>query len=456
MKTGFGKAVITPSVGFSLVGYFHDRRSTGIRDDLYATACVIENKGSAFAVVSVDIVYISSDTVKKVRDIVSRDTGIPSSNLFVHATHTHTGPLTEKPDKEVYKKGLYVEPCYLEMLPFYIAGSIKSAYVNRKESSVSFASGNAPGLAFNRRYLLKDGRIITNPWDKTDDIVGSAGPVDDSLGVIKVADGKTGEITGLIINFACHPDTLGDTLISADWPGMLRNKLKTEFPCAEILVLNGPSGDINHINPENPGRRGLEVPEHIAETLKEKTVRLLNGAEFDSLSGMRTYGRKFSIPATEVSPEELKSAKEVLRKKGMPKDSLQYMIADAQVRAAGRRRKGIRSLLAEINGFSLGKGLLVLGMPGEIFTEISLQIKKLSPFKHTFIAQNSNMSLGYVPSEEAFLHDERNKAIKPGYETKSLAEAIGIDCSYETTPFACKLGKSAEKAILKTVKELLQ
>jgi len=455
MKIGFGKAVITPPVGFSLVGYFHDRRSTGIRDDLYATACVIEDKGIVFAVVSVDVVWIDSGTVKRVREIVRKTIDIPASNILIHATHTHTGPISGNSGRDVYKRRFYAEPCYIEMLPFYIAGSIKAAYESRKESLVGAAATQAEGLAFNRRYLLKDGRVITNPWNKTEDIVGSAGPVDNSLNVVKIADKKTGMLTGIMVNFACHPDTLGDALISGDWPGMLRNKLKKEFPSAEVLVLNGPAGDINHINPENPGRRGLEVPDHIAGTLKDKTVQLLKRIKTGEDSGLRAYCAKVALPAIQVSPSELKSAREVVKKKTLPVDSLQYMISAALVQIA-REQKSKKNRMSEINGFSMGRDLLVLGLPGEIFTDISLQIKKVSQFKHTLIAQNSNAQLGYVPSEEAFLQDERNKAIKPGYGTHSLAEAIGIDCSYETSPLACNVSKSAEKSILKAVKMMLK
>jgi len=451
MKIGLAKAVITPPVGFSLVGYFHDRRSTGIRDDLYATACVLEDRGKLFALVSMDIVWVSDATVSKVGRILRRTIDIPDSNILIHATHTHTGPIPDNSGRNVYKRGFYVEPCYIEILPLYVAGSIRAAYENRKEVSVGVSSGQVEGLAFNRRYLLKDGRVITNPWDRVDDIVESAGPVDSTVTVIKITDRKTGVLAGVIVNFACHPDTLGDTLISGDWPGMLRNKLKKEFPSAEILVLNGPSGDINHINPADPGRRGAEIPDHIAETLKKKTVQLLKRTEAKDGSLMRTYGRKFPIPLRQVSAAELKSAKEVLRNKNLPSDSLQHMISSAlaQIARENRRKKTL-----EINGFSLGKKLLLVGLPGEIFTEIGMKIKEMASFNHTVIAQNSNAALGYVPSETAFLHDAKNTSIRPGYGTKSLKEAIGIDCSYETSPLACNVNKSAEKTILRVVRSL--
>jgi len=456
MKIGFGRAVITPPVGFSLVGYFNDRRSTGIRDELCATACLLEDRGTLFALVSVDLVWVDASVVARVRELAGKMTGIPASNVLVHATHIHTGPLPEFCEESIYQKGFYVEPCYIEMLPVYIAGCIKAAHENMKESCLGTGTTRAEGLAFNRRYLMKDGRIITNPWDKPEEIVEAAGPVDDTLGVLKITDRKTGKLTGIIVNFACHPDTLGDNLISGDWPGMLRNKLKRRFPGTEVLVLNGPSGDINHINPADPGRRGVEVPDHIAGTLEGKTAGLLKRVKTAGGMRMETYYRKFSLPARKVSGAELKSAKAVLKEKNLPSDSLQHMISSSLVVSAKQYSSGRKSFALEINGFSLGKELLVLGLPGEVFTAIGAGVKQEAPFKQTFIAQNSNAHLGYVPSWTAFMQEDKDFAIKPGYGRQSLTESFGIDCSYETSPLCCKVGRSVEEVFLRAAGSLLK
>ncbi|MCM8761772.1 MAG: neutral/alkaline non-lysosomal ceramidase N-terminal domain-containing protein [Candidatus Omnitrophica bacterium] len=453
MRIGFGKAVITPPVGFSLVGYFNDRRSTGIRDELYATSCIIEDEGNIFVIVSLDLIWLGEQQGKKIRKIVFKETGIPFSNIFIHATHTHTGPLPDSSGRDIYKRGFYVEPSYLEILPFYIAGSIKMAYNQMTDVSIGAGADRVEGIAFNRRYLLKDGRVITNPWDRIEDIVESVGPVDDTLTVIKITDKKSEKIKGIIINFALHPDTLGDTLISADWPGMVRAKIKQEYPGTEVMVLNGPSGDINHINPEDPGRRGLEIPLSIAEKIKEKVLVLLERDNKIKFPSLNTYYKKFSVPIRNVSYEELKEARKILKSKKIPVDSLQYMVSSSIVELT---KKGKSRIPLEINGCSFGKEIIILGLPGEIFTEIGIKIKDILPFRYKLIAQNSNTNLGYVPSEEAFGQDERNKEIKPGYGTESLKEAIGIDCSYETSPLACNVDKKSERYFLSAVRSILR
>ncbi|MCX8082342.1 MAG: neutral/alkaline non-lysosomal ceramidase N-terminal domain-containing protein [bacterium] len=453
MKIGFGKAVITPPVGSSLVGYFNDRRSTGIRDELYAISCVIEDRGSIFAITTVDLIWLGEEQINKIRKIVNKETGIPSSNILIHATHTHTGPIPDSSGRETYKKGFYIEQSYVEILPFYIAGSIRMAYNQMTDAYISAGADRVEGIAFNRRYLLKDGRVITNPWDRVDDIVEVAGPLDDTLSVVKITEKKTDKIKGLIVNFALHPDTLGDTLISADWPGMLRTKMKDTFPEAEVMVLNGPSGDINHINPEAPERRaGVEITSYIAEQIKEKTISLLDGMETIKNPFLKTYYKKFSIPLRNVSYEELKKAKEVLKDKHILSDSFQYMVSSAIIEISKRKK---RKITLEIIGCSFGKEIMVLGLPGEVFTETGIKIKELLPFRYKLLAQNSNTYLGYIPSEEAFRQEERNREITPVYGTQSLKEAMGIDCSYETTPLACDVDIKAERYILSAIKRAI-
>ena len=43
-----------------------------------------------------------------------------------------------------------------------------------------------------------------------------------------------------------------------------------------------------------------------------------------------------------------------------------------------------------------------MSLPGEIFVELGLAIKKGSPFAHTLIAELANGSVGYIPDQDAY------------------------------------------------------
>ena len=44
----------------------------------------------------------------------------------------------------------------------------------------------------------------------------------------------------------------------------------------------------------------------------------------------------------------------------------------------------------------------VVGLPGEIFCELGMEIKNCSPAKHTIVVELANDAIGYMPAEEAF------------------------------------------------------
>ncbi|HPP12884.1 MAG TPA: hypothetical protein PKW42_09145, partial [bacterium] len=50
----------------------------------------------------------------------------------------------------------------------------------------------------------------------------------------------------------------------------------------------------------------------------------------------------------------------------------------------------------------------------------------------------------------------QNQKIKPEYDTTSLTEALGINCSYETTPLACRVDERAAQKLVDNSLQLLK
>lgn len=453
MKVGFGKAVINPPVGFSLVGYFNDRRSIGIRDNLYAKSILFDDGENLCGFVSCDLIWIGKETVNKVKEIIKKELKIDSKNFFIHATHTHTGPLPNLPGKSIFQRNFYVEKSYVELLPYYIAGSLIEAFYNREEVKIGIGKSNVKGISFNRRYYLKDGRVVTNPFNQIENIVKPAGPVDNEIIVLKIED-KSGNNKGIITNFSLHPDTLGDNLISSDWPGFLREKVEKEFG-GEFILLNGPSGDINHINPFDYKKREKDIPEKISRVLFEKIKEILKRIKCEEIKSLSSRKKEISLHYRDIKIQDLKKAKEYLRRKDIPEDSLLKIIYGQFLNIYEEKKKN-KNLKIEVGFILLDRKILFIFIPGEIFTEIGIKIKKLSPFNWTIIAQNSNDYIGYVPTEKAFLEDENNFKIKSEYDNVRINEAIGINTSYETSPLGTKLNKNSEKILIENIPKVFK
>ena len=79
-------------------------------------------------------------------------------------------------------------------------------------------------------------------------------------------------------------------------------------------------------------------------------------------------------------------------------------------------RKG-KPLDAEVQVITLGKEMAWVGLPGEIFTELGMAIKRASPFPMTIIAELAHGPVTYFPDEAA--------AAQGNYEVVTSRVAIG-------------------------------
>lgn len=56
----------------------------------------------------------------------------------------------------------------------------------------------------------------------------------------------------------------------------------------------------------------------------------------------------------------------------------------------------------EVQVIAFSSELAIVSLPGDIFVELGLALKKASPFPHTFIAELANGSIGYIPNRSAY------------------------------------------------------
>ena len=129
LKIGVAAVKITPLEGTPLAGYYYDRGATGIHDDLYAKALVIEKDGSKIAIVSCDLIGVTTDIVIGARSLIEKSTGINADHVMIGATHSHTGPVIPKKNDRynITGKSAEILSQYISKLPGLITESVKLA-----------------------------------------------------------------------------------------------------------------------------------------------------------------------------------------------------------------------------------------------------------------------------------------------------------------------------------------
>ena len=399
-RAGASAVVITPAAGSAMAGYFDQRLSEGVDDNLYARAIVIESGGAKAALVACDLVEMPRPIAQRARELIAHSTGIPPDHVMISATHCHTGPVVALEKIGPWRAwDLTQNVKYVAQLPRLICQSVEQANAKLAPAAASVGLGHDDRLAFNRRYFMKDGTVGWNPGKLNPNIVRAAGPTDPEVPVVYF-EGADGKPLATYTNFAMHLDTVGGRRISADYPFTLHALLgRIKGPDMVSLFTIGCAGNINHIdikwhNPQHGQAEAARIGTILAgEVLK--TYARLAPVQVD---GVRVSSKVVLLELAPVSEQEIEQAPAIIAR-GARAPFLQRVGAYKALDVANHRGKPIE---AEVQVIALGDDLALVGLPGEIFVELGLSIKQQSPFGHTIIAELANSNVGYVPTREAY------------------------------------------------------
>lgn len=407
LTAGAATVDITPPKGCPMAGYYSVRGAEGTHDPLLAKALVLETDGVKVALVALDLITTRRETVEEARKLIEKQTGVPGKNVMIAATHSHTGPVLwdGSPIAEVFSGGRKIAKDYAAALPGQIAEAVKKADAARKPAKASFGTGKEDGLAFNRRFHMADGSIGWNPGKKNPKIVRPAGPTDPSVPVVLFeTDEKQPKPIAVYVNFAMHLDTVGGLEYSADYPHTLSKALAAALGDDVVTVFaTGCCGDINHINVNSDKpQKGHGEAARIGTRLAAEVLRTLDSLK-PSDGALRVSSETVELALPPLTADDALAAKRVLSDlekgaKPAPK-FLDQVQAFKVLDVSGRLGKPYP---VEVQVIALGNDLAWVSLPGEIFVELGLQIKRGSPFKQTMIAELANGSIGYTPTRVAY------------------------------------------------------
>jgi neutral ceramidase len=425
LQVGVAEVDITPPVGYRMAGYFNERISTGIHDPLHAKALVLRQGAVKLALVSCDLVGVSLPETSRARAEASDLTGIPVTNIVICATHTHTGPLFDGPLREYFHEAairkFQADPQekvdYPALLVRRLVTVIVAAHANPQPAQLQVGIGKTEGLSFNRRYWMKNGKVVFNPGQLNTNIVRPAGPIDPDVGMLlaRTPDAKK-PFAGLTV-FAVHSDTSGGTLFGADYQYFLEQTLRQAFGPVYISAFGiGTCGDINHINvnekPPSPPR--FAISERIGSTLGKLVVSQARELPVVAKPALAARSTTIQVPFHEATPAEAAEARRVMEK--FYDESVPFLDKVAAVRTLDLASHPPLYPL-EVQVLRLDADTAIVCLPCEIFVELGLAIKKASPFKRTLVIEICNDRPSYVPTLKAFgegSYEVTNARVKPG------------------------------------------
>jgi len=448
LRAGAATSNITPPLGELIVGNWTPVPATHVHDELQARCLVLDDGETRVAIVVADNVGIPRRVLDEAKRLAHARSGIPADRILISSTHTHSA--TTARGSERYDDS---EPLdrYQAFLAMRIADGIQRATNNLEPARIGWGSGSLRDQVFNRRWLMKPGPHLNNPFGGTDkarmnppvaspDLLKPAGPTDPEIGFLSVYS-TSGRPIALLANYSLHyVGGVPNGHVSADYfgvfarqmaalvrlkpdatEGMVRLKpdategmvqLKPDAtddaPPFVAMLSNGTSGDINNIDVRGGQKR---LPDYVrmelvANQVAAEVFRAMQGIEYHDSVPLKIVQRELMLETRRPTAKLVEWARGILaRPEGVPSAYPREKIyAERTLRMVDMPPR----IEVPLQALRIGE-LALVAIPFEVFVEMGLELKAKSPFPETFAVSLANGAYGYLPT---VAHHELG-----GYET---------------------------------------
>ena len=449
LLAGFSRLDVTPPLGIPIVGYYKPRFAEGVLDELEVNALALAVDDKKVVLISVDNCGFSEPVANAYRSHVCEMTGLSADCVFIHATHTHTGPSTCPTfEQDLVLLNEYEGnprlPEYFIFLRNKIADSAVLALKDLQPAKMGWAVGEAPKVAFVRRFRMKDGKVRTNPGVGNPDILHPIGDVDERVNVLRFDREKD---TLVLANFGNHPDAVGDSLISGDWPTLFRHRLEKALDNVKSIFFNGAQGDVNHVNVNAKGGdfndtfhdfddvdRGYGHARHMGNVVAAAVLQVFDKVNYTDVDSLRTLEKTIHIPSSMPTPEEAKQA-HILNDLHMagkddeiPFEGMELTTVVAEAARMVRLEYGPESFPMNFLGVAIGN-VALFGIPGEPFTGVGRGLKEAKGWDLVLPCCLTNGCRGYFPMMDAYEeggYEARSSSFKAGSAELIVEEGCAL------------------------------
>lgn len=442
LRAGAATSNITPPLGGSIVGNWVPSPATHVHDELYARCLVLERGTDRTAIVVVDSLGVPRHVLDHAKRLAFEHTGIPLERVLISATHTHSAvtSLGQRWSPAEYEVAPTLDD-YQSFLATRIADGIRRAVNNLEPARVAWGSGLLPDEVFNRRWFMKPGAHLTNPFGGvdavqmnprvgSDDLIEPAGPTDPEVAflAVRAIDGRP---LAVLTNYSLHyVGGVPQGHVSADYFGVFARSLArllgedrgdSRFVA---MLANGTSGDINNID-VRAGQPRLEPyarMERVANRVAAEVFKALQHVAWHDDVPLAMSQRILTLETRRPTPEQMTWAREIMaRPEGDPERHPRERIYAERVIGRADVPPALDVVLQAVRVGDLA----IATFPFEVFAEIGLEIKAKSPFGHTFTTSLANGSEGYLPTAR---HHEFG-----GYETWLGTNRVERDAARKMT-----------------------
>ena len=429
-QVGYAEVNINPPLGIFVHGYYIDRFAEGYLDNLMASAMALKCQDKIILMLAVDNCLLKTAVNDSYRAQIARSTGVDADNIFICASHTHTGP----------ELGVLPEVAenirqYTQFLGRRLADVAALALADLKTAKMAFVYGWAPErVAYIRRYKMKDGSTMTCPPINDPGIDHPIGELDQRVNVLRFD--REGAQSIVLVNYGVHADTVNGNLISSDWPGWMRRTLEKALDGTKCMFFPGAEGDVGstHVHPAPGDMNDTEISfdnemkspgmaRFVGRALAGTVLQVYDKAAYTTVDSIDCVRKTLRIPTNMPTEEQLPLAHQYKewhdagRDDLIPYEAMELTTVVAEAIRMCELENGPEYIDLTLTGVRLGN-IALMGIPGEPFTDIGVEIKKAEGWDLILPCALANGYEGYFPMQSAF--DEG------GYEARTSRYKAGV------------------------------
>lgn len=258
VPAGVARMDITPTNAVRLMGYAARAQlpaPTQVAQRIYVRALALGSDPAPAVLLTIDNCILPGALAEEVRGRLVRRFGLPSGNVALTVTHTHSAPCLTGAAPNIFAQDLAETDRqqiadYTRFFTDRLEEAAATALKDRQPARLAWGRGTV-GFARNRRT--------------------AGGPVDHDLPLLRIT-GSDGRLRAILVSYACHCTTLGGDLnaVHGDWAGVAAQAIERDHPGAVALVAIGAGADAN------PDPRGtLELVDRHGQTLAAEATRVL-------------------------------------------------------------------------------------------------------------------------------------------------------------------------------------
>jgi len=347
--------------GVWLAGFSNGRAATGVHDDLWARAIVLEQGDVSIGMVALDVVGYFQQYVIDIRKAAAA-AGLDFDHILVAATHVHEARDTMGMwGRDPSTTG--IDPAYMDLIVKQAVAALSEAKAGQKKAKLVVAQAERPELVNDTRQ----------PY-----------VIDQNITTLQFQDEGGAPIANTVF-WGNHPEALGsdNTLVTSDYPHYLREAIEAKWPSAPAIFFNGPLGGLTTTIgivgcPDAGGMQTcpqgtFERAEYVGKGAGEAAIAAIEGAGAVTVDApdLAVHRRPFLLQATNTSLG-------IAVLSGlMPREV--YWADGTRVTDEERPGLGISQLIegdaviaSEVNGIHIGP-VAIATVPGELYTELWLQ-----------------------------------------------------------------------------------